>query len=327
MAVTVLGRIGYDLFAVEQGVPLAKVTRFARHLGGSSANIAVGLSRLGLPVQMIGCIGDDPLGDFLIETLHQEGVSTAGVKRKAGVQSSLCLCEVSPPDRFPQVFYRACAADTYLEISADELAGIARSRLFVTNGTSLCASPSRESTLRALRSAKDGRATVAFDVDYRSVSWETAGQAASITAMALPFVDILLANEEELALVGGSPNRGEAISRILDAGVSVVIAKLGDKGVLASTRRESFYLDALPTPVLSTIGAGDGFAAGFLDAWVRECGLGKALCHGNAAASVVVSRLFCGEAMPRRDELDELLAKHADIQPVPARLSQGARES
>ena len=61
-----------------------------------------------------------------------------------------CLTEVSPPDRFPQVFYRRDPVDTRLDATADDLDYIASSRMFITNGTSLCASPSRESTYRAL---------------------------------------------------------------------------------------------------------------------------------------------------------------------------------
>src|SRR5947209_4023938 len=78
--VCVLGRIGYDLYAVEQNRALAEVEHFSRHLGGSSANIAVGLARLGLRVAIISCVGKDLLADYLLDFLNREGINTTDRK-------------------------------------------------------------------------------------------------------------------------------------------------------------------------------------------------------------------------------------------------------
>src|SRR5205823_11747517 len=117
MDVCVIGRIGYDLYAMELNRPLAQVEHFSRHLGGSSANIAVGLARLGLDVGIISSIGQDALADYLIGFLQREGVYTRFVAQAQGYSTSLCLTEVSPPDRFPQVFYRQNPADSRIELT------------------------------------------------------------------------------------------------------------------------------------------------------------------------------------------------------------------
>jgi len=118
--VCVLGRIGYDLYAVEQNRALSEVEHFSRHLGGSSANIAVGLVRLGLRVAMISCVGKDLLADYLLSFLNREGIDTMCVRLLQGHNTSLCLSEVSPPDRFPQVFYRSNPADSQVVLGATE---------------------------------------------------------------------------------------------------------------------------------------------------------------------------------------------------------------
>ena len=100
MDVCILGRIGYDLYAVEHNRPLSEVRHFERQLGGSSANMAVGLARLGLKVGLISCIGKDLLADYLIGFLQQEGVDTKFVCLVEGFDTSLCLTEVSPPESF-----------------------------------------------------------------------------------------------------------------------------------------------------------------------------------------------------------------------------------
>ena len=176
----VLGRIGYDLYAVESNRRLADVETFTRHLGGSSANIAVGLARLGVQVGIIGCIGDDLLAPYLLGFLREERVDAHFVRLVQGFNTSLCLTEITPPDRFPQVFYRANPADLQLKIGDEELRYIRQAKNFVTNGTALAASPSRESALAALKAAHAGGARTIFDVDYRASSWPSPAAACAM---------------------------------------------------------------------------------------------------------------------------------------------------
>lgn len=307
MDVCVVGRIGYDLFAVEHNRPLSRVQHFSRHLGGSSANIAVGLARLGLRVGMISCVGQDALAEYLLDFLRQEGVDTELIRMVDGFNTSLCLTEVSPPDHFPQVFYRCEAADTRVTVGPAERSYIRRTHMFVTNGTSLSKSPAREATLDALKTARAARLRTVLDVDYRRSSWQTPEEAGQIARQALPWVDIVLANEDELFVLSGQQEREAQVNAILSAGVKLLVRKLGSKGVEAYTANELLSAMPLPTTTVSTIGAGDGFAAGFLYGVYRELPLNECLYYGNAAAAIVVSRVSCSDAMPRLDELTEFL--------------------
>src|ERR1051325_10520361 len=169
--VWVLGRIGYDLYAVEREVPLPEAQTFTRHLGGSSANIAVGLSRLGLKVGIISSVGDDLMADYLLEFLSSEKVDTRFVRRVAGYGTSLCLTEISKKHGFRQVFYRHRPADSQVAVGDAEIEAIRSARMFITNGTSLQDGPSREATARALRVAAEAGVQTVLDVDYRASSW------------------------------------------------------------------------------------------------------------------------------------------------------------
>ena len=302
--VSVLGRIGYDLFAVEQGRILASVEHFSRHLGGSSANIAVGLARLGLSVGIISRLGKDPLADYLLDFLRQESVNTEFVKLVEGYSTSLSLSQVSPPDQFSQVFYRQRPADTQVVVGELELKLVRSSRLFVTNGTSLSASPSREATRLALQTARESKVTTAFDIDYRASSWSSPGAAGEEAFRALPWADVVIGNEEECQLLTGEEKPALQIEKILESGVRVLVRKLGSKGVEAHTKQERHAVDPMPTQVVCTIGAGDGFAAGFLFALLGNLPLPQCLLYGNAAASIVVSRVSCSDAMPYLSELE-----------------------
>jgi 5-dehydro-2-deoxygluconokinase len=310
MDVCVLGRIGYDLYALEHHRPLPEVERFERKLGGSSANMAVGLARLGLKVGMVSALGDDALAEYLLAFLRCEGVDTAFVRRVAGYNTSLCLTEVSPPDRFPQVFYRREAADTRVEAGPAQLAYVRQARMFITNGTSLAADPSREATLQALAAARSASTRTVFDVDYRASSWPSPEEAGRQARRALAHVDVVLGNEDELALLTGEREGAAQIRAVLKAGAGLVVRKLGARGVEAHSRDSSATAAPFEVDVVSTIGAGDGFASGFLDALHRDRPLSECLSQGNAAAAIVVSRVGCSDAMPYRDELEAFLAAH-----------------
>ena len=315
MDITILGRIGYDLYSEEPHVPLPQVRRFSRYLGGSSANMAVGLARMGAKVGIVSCLGNDSLSQFLLSFLQAEGVDTSHVQAADGFLPSLCLTEVAPPDRFPQVFYRKDPADTRLDITQKDLNYVASGRMFVTNGTSLCASPSRESTYRALERARQAGCRVVLDVDYRSMSWTSPENAGLAVRLALPFVDVLIGNELELTLVAGSKSLDEAIGQLRQS-VPMLVSKLGDKGTRVWTAGGSVFLEPYSVEVVSTIGAGDGFASGFLYGLLKDLPVTECLHYGNAAAAVVVSRLSCSEAMPTLAEVEQMIREQRAVRPA-----------
>jgi 5-dehydro-2-deoxygluconokinase len=307
MDAVILGRIGYDLYSEEPGVPLPRVRRFSRYLGGSSANMAVGLARLGARVGIVASLGDDSLSQFLVDFLRSENVDTSRVRSVPGYLPSLCLTEVRPPDRFPQVFYRHDAVDIMLRATPEDFDYVASGRMFITNGTSLCASPSRESTYRALERAREAGCRVVLDVDYRSMSWPSAEEAGLAVRLALPCVDILIGNPPELTLVAGAGNLDAALEWLRGRSVPMLVSKLGAEGARVWADGESVFLPPYQVEVVSTIGAGDGFAAGFLYALLDGRPLLECLHWGNAAAAIVVSRLSCSEAMPRREEIETVI--------------------
>ena len=318
MDITILGRIGYDLYSEEPNVPLPQVRRFSRYLGGSSANMAVGLARLGASVGIVASLGNDSLSEYLIHFLQSEKVDTSHVQTAPGYLPSLCLTEVSPPDHFPQVFYRRDPVDTRLDATAEDMSYIASSRMFITNGTSLCASPSRESTYRALERARAGGSRVVLDVDYRAMSWKSPDEAGLAVRLALPFVDVLIGNELELTIVARVSGLDEATQKLRQARVPMLVSKLGDKGTRVWTGEAPVFLAPYSVPVVSTIGAGDGFASGFLYGLLRGLPVIECLHYGNAAAAIVVSRLSCSEAMPTLPEVEQIIREQRGV-PAPGR--------
>jgi 5-dehydro-2-deoxygluconokinase len=316
----VLGRIGYDLYSEQIGVALDRVRHFRAGLGGSSANIAVGLARLKWNVTMLGAVSDDAVGRFVVSELAAEVVDVDAVQFVRGRNTSLAINQVAPPFGVDQVFYRSLPADAALvwdrrmaaEFTRRKL-GRDRPTLFVTNGTSLCSEVSRATTTRALQTARAVGMTTVLDVDYRASSWSSPAGAGSACRAVWPWVDILLANADEMRLLAPRAARAAGVEKrvvasALQQGVRIVVWKRGAAGSMAFTAEGQTALPAAPVKVVSTNGAGDGFAAGFLTAYGRGLGVTDCLRYGNAAAGWVVAHAGCAEAMPRPVDLARSLA-------------------
>lgn len=316
----VLGRVGYDLNSEELGIALDRVRHFRAGLGGSSANIAVGLARLKWHVTMLGAVSDDAVGRFVVSELAAEGVDVGAVQLVHGHNTSLALNQVAPPFGAEQVFYRCRPADAALVWDRRMAAKLTRRKiafvgptLFVTNGTSLCSEGSRVATTRALQTARAAGMTTVLDVDYRASSWSSPTNAGNACRAVWPWVDILLANADEMRLL--APRAGRAVgvedrvaASALRRGVQIVVWKRGAAGSVAFTAAGRTAVPAAPVTVVSTNGAGDGFAAGFLTAYGRGLGVTDCLRYGNAAAGWVVAHAGCAEAMPRPADLERRLA-------------------
>src|ERR1700689_1362310 len=146
-----MGRIGVDLYPQQIGVPLAAVTTFAKSLGGSPTNVAVGAARLGVRAAVITKVGDDPFGPYVRQAVRGFGVDDRFIGTHPTLRTPVVFCEIFPPDDFPLLFYREpTAPDMTIEVSELDLDAIRAARVLWTTGTGLSAEPSRAATPPAL---------------------------------------------------------------------------------------------------------------------------------------------------------------------------------
>jgi 5-dehydro-2-deoxygluconokinase len=303
-----MGRIGVDLYPLQTGVPLARVSSFGKFLGGSATNVAVAAARLGRHSAVITRTGDDPFGAYLHEALRGFGVDDRWVGTVPGLPTPVTFCEVFPPDDFPLYFYRQPKAPD-LEIAADELDmdALRATRIFWVTGTGLSAEPSRTATLAALAHRAKTGITV-FDLDWRPMFWADPADARRHYAQALRHTTVAVGNLDEVEIATGVREPHAAARALLDAGVELAVVKQGPKGVLAVSRQGDVVdVTPLPVTVVNGLGAGDAFGGalchGLLSGWDLE----TIMRYANAAGAIVASRLECSTAMPTPGEIDILL--------------------
>ncbi|CAL9567756.1 5-dehydro-2-deoxygluconokinase [Streptomyces sp. enrichment culture] len=310
--VITMGRIGVDLYPLQTGVPLARVTSFGKFLGGSATNVAVAAARLGRRTAVITRTGDDPFGAYLHQALRDFGVDDRWVTPVPGLPTPVTFCEVFPPDHFPLYFYRQPKApDLELEAHDLDLDAVRDARVFWVTGTGLCAEPSRTATLAAL-AHRAGTGTTVFDLDWRPMFWDAPDAARPFYREALRHTTVAVGNLDEVEVATGVREPHAAARALLDAGVRLAVVKQGPEGVLAADDRgASVRVPPLPVDVLNGLGAGDAFGGalchGLLAGWELE----RTMRYANAAGAIVASRLECSSAMPTAGEVAAALAAGA----------------
>jgi 5-dehydro-2-deoxygluconokinase len=306
-----IGRVGVDLYPEQIGVPLAKVRTFAKSLGGSPTNVAVGAARLGHRAAVVTKVGDDGFGEYVREALAGFGVDTRFVGTDPSLRTPIVFCEIFPPDRFPILFYRQPKAPD-LNITADELdrEAIARVPVLWTSGTALSEEPSRSATLEAARIAT-GR--VIHDLDHRPAFWPSMLAAREEATKILEHARVVVGNIDEVEMATGTRDVDAAAEALLAMGPELAIVKQGPRGTLGRSATERVEVPAVEVEVVNGLGAGDAFGGGLVHGSLLGWDLGRTLSFANAAGAIVASRLACADAMPTADEVDALLGRAARV--------------
>jgi len=322
-----LGRAAVDLYGLERGARLEDAQNFAKYLGGSSANVAVGLARLGLRVAMLTRVGDEHMGRFVRASLAAEGVDVAAVKTDPSRLTGLVLLGIEDAANFPHIFYRENCADMGLEAADVDVAPFATAKALALTGTHLSTESARAATRRAIALAKIHGLRVVLDIDHRPVLWGLAGHAGGAERAGgslevsrqlqaiLRDCDLVVGTEEEIRVAGGSDCSIEALRTIRGVTGATIVMKRGVagcvvfEGPIPESVPKGLVVAGFPVDVLNVLGAGDAFLSGYLSGWIE--GLPAAHCarRGNASGAIVVTRHGCTPAMPTKAELDEFLSR------------------
>jgi len=321
-----MGRSGIDLYANDVGAPFTEIKSFAAYVGGSPTNIAVGTRRLGLKSALVSAVGQDPVGDFILKFLEDEGVDTQYTPRKPGTRSAAVVLGIEPPDKFPLVFYRDNAPDNQLTLDDILRVPIGNAKFLEVSGTGLSKDPQRSATFFACEQAQRLGTQVILDLDFRADQWHDPRAFGVAVRSLLPLVNIAIGTEDEInaAMLTDLKNlsiehfqisdpsvRGDlndAIQTILQKGPEAIVVKRGSKGASIFTHDEQ-EIDApgFPVEIYNILGAGDAFASGFIYGLVHGWDWYKSARMGNACGAIVVTRHGCANFMGYEDEVLEFV--------------------
>ena len=326
-----LGRAAVDFYGQQIGSSLENMGSFAKYLGGSSANIAYGCSKLGLSSAMLTRVGNEHMGRFVRNELESVGVDTSHVITDKERLTGLVVLGIQDKETFPLIFYRKDCAD--MAISEEDFTKefIASSRALLITGTHFSSDKTYQTSMKAIEYAKESDTQVIIDIDYRPVLWgltelgdgESRFVASNDVSLhlqtILPYCDVIVGTEEEIHIAGGSEDTITALSKIRELSNSIIVLKLGPLGCTVITSNIPNSIDDFnvvkgnPVDILNVLGAGDAFMSGFLRGYLRGESLEKSANYANASGALVVSRHGCAPAIPGENELLYYIENAANI--------------
>ncbi|MBC1945834.1 5-dehydro-2-deoxygluconokinase [Listeria booriae] len=307
-----VGRACIDLNAVEYNRPMEDTMTFSKYVGGSPANIAIGMSKLGLNVGFIGKIPDDQHGRFITNYMKNVGVDTSEmIVDTEGHKTGLAFTEIKSPEECSILMYRDQVADLYLQPDEINEAYLKETKALVISGTALAQSPSREAILKAVQLAHKHDVTIVFELDYRPYTWKSTEETAVYYRLVAEQANIVIGTRDEFDMlenqVGGENHA--TVAALFVHTPDLIVIKHGVEGSYAYAKSgEVFRGKAYMTKVLKTFGAGDSYASAFLYALLKGETIETALKFGSASASIVVSKHSSSEAMPTVAEIENLIA-------------------
>jgi len=322
-----IGRSSVDLYGQQVGGRLEDMGSFAKYVGGSPTNTAVGGARLGLKTALVTRVGADHMGRFIREQLEREGVDVSSVHTDEARLTALVVLGIRDRETFPLIFYRENCADMALTRSDIDVDQVSAARAVLINGTHLSQPEVFGASMHAATTAKATGGKVVFDIDYRPVLWgltaRDRGENRFVAHEAVtrilqhvpPLCDLIVGTEEEVHILGGTTDTIAALRTIRNRSGALLVCKRGADGCVAfpgeipDSLGQGVVGPGFEVDVYNILGAGDAFMSGFLRGWLRGMPLERCCVLANAAGAIVVSRHGCAPAMPTWGEMEYFLAQ------------------
>ncbi len=321
-----LGRANMDLFSQNVGVPFEDITGFDAMVGGSPANIAIGVSRLGLRAVMLTAVGTDRVGDFVLRYLRDEKVEMMYAPRVSGKLTSLALLGVQPPSHFPLSFYREDPADIYLDPSTVEDFPFSEVAAVQISGNALSRGPCASAARRAAEIAVVERRDVYLDLDLRPTDWDAPEAYGLAMRELMASTTVVIGTEEEFyAALMDEPGRvmdgsrvsgnehlalDQAIEAILSIGPKTAVVKRGSRGATLIQPDAHIDVPGFTIEPVNTVGAGDAFAAGLIRSLLLGWNWERATRFANACGALMATRHGCSVALPTTHEVESFIEEH-----------------
>jgi 2-dehydro-3-deoxygluconokinase len=273
------------LFSPQSRGLLRHQTNFTKSVGGTELNTAIGLARLGISCGWFGQIGDDEFGSEVLAVLQAEGVDTSRVIRDSEHSTAVMFKQYRGMGDPQVLYYRSTSAARHLSPDAVDESYIARAKfLHLTGITAAISNLSHLAVLRSIEVAKSLGVKISFDPNIRRRFMDVN----TLDALMLPIIqasDVLFIGLEEGQLLFGVDKPEQIAVKAHAEGVRIAAVKMGKQGSYVSDSDTVFYQPCYDVPhVVDTVGAGDGYNAGFL----------SGLCRGESIKEAAVIASITG---------------------------------
>ncbi|PLR76773.1 2-keto-3-deoxygluconate kinase [Bacillus sp. V3-13] len=284
--------------------PMRFVESFNRRVGGAELNFAIGCARLGVNTGWISRLGNDEFGRYIRNFVRGEGIDISQVKLVDRYPTSVNFKEIMEDGSGRTFYYRANSPTSTLRL--DDLAEDVVKQAKVLHVTGVFPAVSEQNfeiVMRAAELAKKHNVLISFDPNIRLKLWSKE-QAKMKLSQLLPYVDLLLTGEDEAELLLGVNEPKRIVGECKRYGISTIAIKRGEQGSIGYHLGQYAEAPAVQAgKVVDTVGAGDGFDAGFVYGILNNWPLEKTLKFANTIGSMVVSVSGDNEGLPYLEDV------------------------
>lgn len=305
--IVVVGALNVDLILQDlNSFPEMGKEKIARNMiltmGSASAILACNIARLGVKVGFIGQLGKDLYADIVLGTLQQRGVDTGGIIQNDNTQTGITVA-MSFSEDYAMVTYMGAMEEFGISgVDFDYLTKAKHMHL-----SSYYLQPAmRKDCVELFSRAKKAGMTTSLDP-----GWDPDEVWSEDIFKLLPYVDLLLPNEQEAMNIAHKDNIDDALVELRRYSANVVIT-LGSDGTLCSSGGQTYRTRTYDVTPLDTTGAGDSFNSGFMYRWLQGAETSECLKVGSACGALAVTRLGGITASPTPDELNIFLSEHSE---------------
>lgn len=285
LGILVADIVGRPMHDVPERGRLVLVDEMGLYTGGCASNTASDLARLGLAAEVIGKVGEDFFGDFVIEALRQRGVGTGGIRRSAHAGTSATMVMVDPDGERRFVHY--IGANAHLRSADVDMTLVVGASILQLGGALVLPGIDGQPAAEILRQARRAGVITVLDT-----VWDATGRWLDVLEPCLPEADYFLPSLPEARAMTGRQDADDVAQAILEYGVTVVGLKMGDQGCLVVTQQgERWRLPAYQVAAVDATGAGDAYTAGFITGLWHEWPLEKTARFANAVGALCVTGL------------------------------------
>lgn len=294
---------------------LKYVNQFTKQLGGAESNFAIGLARLGIKTGWISRLGKDSFGDYVEAFIRGEGVDVSSVKRDDNYPTGLMIKERRGLGETRVYYYRHDSAASHMVPEDLDEGYISQAKyLHLTGITPALSNSCREVIYKAIEIAHKHGLKVTFDPNLRLKLWSKEEMRRVVLDICSK-VDIVLPGLSEGQLLLEVEEPGEIIDGFLKLGAKIVVLKIGEKGAIVATPEGKQHVPGFTLErIVDPIGAGDGFAAGFVAGQLKGYDLVESVRLANAVGAFAMTVKGDVEGLPTWEELQVFLGHKEDIE-------------
>ncbi|WP_408955402.1 sugar kinase [Natroniella sp. ANB-PHB2] len=288
----------------EETGDLKYIYNYKKQLGGAESNFAIGLNRLDHQVGWISKLGADPHGEYVKSFIQGEGVDVSQVKSIDDAPTGLFFKERRELGESKVYYYRHDSAASRMEPTDLSEEYLAQAKyLHLTGITPALSESCYQTILKAIEIAQENDVKISLDPNLRLKLWSKE-RMREVMLELFKEADIVLPGIEEGEILLGTDEPSEIAQQVLDLGVEIVVVKLGAEGALVVTEDTSEKVAGYPVErVVDPIGAGDGFAAGFIAGQLKGYDLVESTKLANAVGAFATTVIGDVEGLPTMEQI------------------------